>query len=555
MNRMMKTLLLRILLCVPMLGLTTACSSDEEAAEGDVRLHATPASLHFGAAESSLQISVSTDARWSVECGAEWLSVDPVQGEGAARVSVRAQANDSAQERSSQLTIRYGRKQQLEIPVAQDVARRDEVPLFDSPEALKTWLRARIEACNYAESVSSDGDILKFSFADAGTHGVRKSSVPLFTVNTGGYWAADGAATAAKADMKALRAGIPPPVESTGTGSLSIGGADTGIAVPGANPAGLRCVLHTGKFLCFAFSDGDLIQVGSEIDRSFNPPLTANAASVKILFIGNSFTVDATEHLPGMLRSAGIGNVRMVRAYHGGYKLPEFYENYSAADICTYYYCEPGGTKWESTGSLNRSLESIVASDTWDIVTLQEHTGSKYAWEWSSAEQDAILGLCDKIRRAQPRRRPTICYIMSQAYGRNHATMYPRYFPDQLAMFRAIVAQVEKITEQTCIDIVIPTGTTLQNLRTSSLNNAMDLTRDTYHMDYGISRYAAAATVFHTLVTPCTGVGVEGNAYRYSNRSESSTAYSTPVTDANAPTAIDAALKACASPYTITDMR
>ena len=82
----------------------------------------------------------------------------------------------------------------------------------------------------------------------------------------------------------------------------------------------------------------------------------------------------------------------------------------------------------------------------------------------------------------------------------------------------------------------------------------MCLTRDGYHMDYGISRYAAAATVFRTLVMPCTGVSVEGNGYRYSTSSTSTTGYSTPVTDANAPVAIRAALEACRTPYAVTDM-
>ena len=160
-----------------------------------------------------------------------------------------------------------------------------------------------------------------------------------------------------------------------------------------------------------------MIRIGSELNGSFNPPLPAGGKSLKILFIGNSFTVDATEHLPGMLKSAGITHVRMVRAYHGGYKLPEFFENYAAPDICTYYYCEPGATKWENEGTLNRSLKSIVESDTWDIVTLQEHTGSYYAWEWDETERGAISGLCDYIQQAQPLDRPTIGYIMAQAYG------------------------------------------------------------------------------------------------------------------------------------------
>lgn len=347
------------------------------------------------------------------------------------------------------------------------------------------------------------------------------------------------------------------PLAQQRTSSLTIAfdGADTGTAAPADGAVALRCVLDTGKYVCFVFADGEVIRIGSELNGSFNPPLPAGGKSLKILFIGNSFTVDATEHLPGMLKSAGITHVRMVRAYHGGYKLPEFFENYAAPDICTYYYCEPGATKWENEGTLNRSLKSIVESDTWDIVTLQEHTGSYYAWEWDETERGAISGLCDYIQQAQPLDRPTIGYIMAQAYGAYHSH-YPKYFANQQAMFEAIVAQVRKITAQTCIDIVIPSGTSLQNLRTSSLNrdNGMDLTRDSYHMDYGISRYAAAATVFRTLVTPCTGVSVEGNGYRYSTSSTSTTGYSTPVTDANAPVAIRAALEACRTPYAVTDM-
>ena len=50
--------------------------------------------------------------------------------------------------------------------------------------------------------------------------------------------------------------------------------------------------------------------------------------------------------------------------------------------------------------------------------------------------------------------------------------------------------------DQTDVEQIIPTGTVLQNLRTSPLNNEMDLTRDGYHMDYGLSRYAAACAVF-----------------------------------------------------------
>ena len=485
--------LLFYLLIFTLFAAAAGCSSGkDDDGNPDVRFYAVPASLNFEAGKTTLQLSISTTGHWTIVCDDEWLEAVPAEGTGSAKVGITAQANPLAQQRTSSLTIAYGGAEPAVVPVTQKVSGEESVDLFGSTDEMKAYLKARVEACNYAESVTTTaGGVLKFGFKGAATRGVRKEAIPFFTVNGGGYWAADG----------------------------------------------------------------EVIRIGSELNGSFNPPLPAGGKSLKILFIGNSFTVDATEHLPGMLKSAGITHVRMVRAYHGGYKLPEFFENYAAPDICTYYYCEPGATKWENEGTLNRSLKSIVESDTWDIVTLQEHTGSYYAWEWDGTERGAISGLCDYIQQAQPLDRPTIGYIMAQAYGAYHSH-YPKYFANQQAMFEAIVAQVRKITAQTCIDIVIPSGTSLQNLRTSSLNrdNGMDLTRDSYHMDYGISRYAAAATVFRTLVTPCTGVSVEGNGYRYSTSSTSTTGYSTPVTDANAPVAIRAALEACRTPYAVTDM-
>lgn len=549
--------LLFYLLIFTLFAAAAGCSSGkDDDGNPDVRFYAVPASLNFEAGKTTLQLSISTTGHWTIVCDDEWLEAVPAEGTGSAKVGITAQANPLAQQRTSSLTIAYGGAEPSVVPVTQKVSGEESVDLFGSTDEMKAYLKARVEACNYAESVTTTaGGVLKFGFKGAATRGVRKEAIPFFTVNGGGYWAADGVATPVKADAEALRGGASPAVTLTAGGTIAFEGADTGTAAPADGAVALRCVLDTGKYVCFVFADGEVIRIGSELNGSFNPPLPAGGKSLKILFIGNSFTVDATEHLPGMLKSAGITHVRMVRAYHGGYKLPEFFENYAAPDICTYYYCEPGATKWENEGTLNRSLKSIVESDTWDIVTLQEHTGSYYAWEWDETERGAISGLCDYIQQAQPLDRPTIGYIMAQAYGAYHSH-YPKYFANQQAMFEAIVAQVRKITAQTCIDLVIPSGTSLQNLRTSSLNrdNGMDLTRDSYHMDYGISRYAAAATVFRTLVTPCTGVSVEGNGYRYSTSSTSTTGYSTPVTDANAPVAIRAALEACRTPYAVTDM-
>lgn len=207
----MKNLLFCLLLCVPV-ALSTACSSDKEENGGeDVRIYTMPSSLHFDAEQSVLQLAVSTGGRWKITCGDEWLGVEPAEGQGSLKVRVTAQANPLRQERRSSLWIEYGGAAPAEIPVFQQVAREEQVTLFTSAEEVKNYLRERIEACNYAESLAAESDVLKIGFKDAATRGIRKGTIPLFTVNSGGYWAADGTATTAKADAEALRAGSPPP--------------------------------------------------------------------------------------------------------------------------------------------------------------------------------------------------------------------------------------------------------------------------------------------------------------------------------------------------------
>ena len=117
-------------------------------------------------------------------------------------------------------------------------------------------------------------------------------------------------------------------------------------------------------------------------------------------------------------------------------------------------------------------------------------------------------------------------------------------------MWNVIADFGKNVMDNVSFDGIISTGAMLQNLRTSSLDNDLNLTRDGYHMDYGISRYGAACTVFETLFTPKYGVDMDGNTFRYSTGGTGST----PVTDANAPIAIQAARYAMEKPYEVTDM-
>lgn len=377
---------------------------------------------------------------------------------------------------------------------------------------------------------------------------VDKGDVPYVAQSSTGSVTVDGKSVAKATTLSTNNA---PTVAVASSGNLTINGVDFGVKAGSS----LLCVVNVRKHIFFCFSDRTY-GMGSEVYLPYNPSLPENPTTLNILFIGNSFTVDATEHLPGLLYSAGVKNVNMTRVYHGGYTLPEYYANFSTANICARYDYTAGSSSWSGNSTLDDTPADALASRTWDIIVIQEHTGRSEAWSWPGVLQAPVEGLRDMFYDAQPNHRPTVVYLMSQTYS-NGSNVLTNYFSNSRdKMFETTTTVVKQLMANTGIDIVISSGATLENLRTTSLNvdNGMQLTRDSYHMDYGISRYAAACAVFETLITPTIGVKTSSCTYRYTTSNTTSGSYSTPVTDANAPIAQRAASAAVAAPFVVTDL-
>lgn len=74
-------------------------------------------------------------------------------------------------------------------------------------------------------------------------------------------------------------------------------------------------------------------------------------------------------------------------------------------------------------------------------------------------------------------------------------------------MYNAVVSVTREQARKAGIKKIIPTGTALQDARTTKLGN--DLTRDGFHMSKGFGRYLAACTWFETI----TGKNVTRNTY------------------------------------------
>lgn len=98
--------------------------------------------------------------------------------------------------------------------------------------------------------------------------------------------------------------------------------------------------------------------------------------------------------------------------------------------------------------------------------------------------------LVSTVRQLAPE--ATLMWHMTWAYQSTSThSEFPNYGSDQMKMYSAIVSTVKsKVLTKPEFSFVIPSGTAIQNLRTSLYGDT--LTRDGYHLSKDVGRFAAA---------------------------------------------------------------
>ncbi|MCF0172991.1 MAG: DUF4886 domain-containing protein [Bacteroidales bacterium] len=233
--------------------------------------------------------------------------------------------------------------------------------------------------------------------------------------------------------------------------------------------------------------------------------------TLRILAIGNSFSDDGTEYLPNLLENLDIRNVEVARLYVGGCSLEQHWKFYSESQSPYVFYHSPAGVnKWSAVKgySLIRALEM----GQWDIITLQQASG--YSGKYDEYYQPYLNNLISLIQKYQPQ--AEIVWHMTWAYGSGSNHQHFKYYDcSQKTMYNGIVDAVGKVVADTPIERVILSGAALQDLRAGALNNPpLDLTRDGFHLDYGVGRYMAALVWYETLVQPFSHKSMKKNTLR-----------------------------------------
>ena len=214
---------------------------------------------------------------------------------------------------------------------------------------------------------------------------------------------------------------------------------------------------------------------------------------VKILSIGNSFSVDTMEHVANIALSLGCKQVKLGNLYVGGCSLNHHFYH-AQGDLGAYKYYTNDGTGWQVTEGYK--ISDAVRSEQWDWISIQHGTkdGSRYTLAESYEKLPALIAHVKALAWSGAKIAFNMTWI-GEPYDKHEIVLFGG---DQLKMY----GEVTRITQQVVLptaglDRVSPTGTAIQNARTSVLNGK--LSRDGYHLSLDAGRYIAGLTFWKAL--------------------------------------------------------
>lgn len=206
--------------------------------------------------------------------------------------------------------------------------------------------------------------------------------------------------------------------------------------------------------------------------------------SIRILAIGNSFSDDSMWYLYNILEQVGYKSIKLGNLYIGGCTLEMHANNIESVAKAYTYRVNTNGT-WVNTNSY--SSVDALESDEWDCISIQQASGSSGI---PTTYEPYLSTIVSKVKKSCPDAK--LIWNMTWAYQGNSAhSEFSKYGKDQKNMYSKIVSTVkDKVLSRGDFAFVIPTGTAIQNLRTSLYGD--NITRDGYHLAYDSGRLAAA---------------------------------------------------------------
>lgn len=222
--------------------------------------------------------------------------------------------------------------------------------------------------------------------------------------------------------------------------------------------------------------------------------------TVRILAIGNSFSVDAIENNLHEL-AAEKGHVAIIgNMYIGGCTLQRHFNNSEKnARIYSYRKVNADGSR----DTLEKySLDKALHDEAWDYVSFQQASPLSGLYE---TYEPYLTSLIEYVSKRVPKDAVFLFHqTWAYAVGSPHRD-FPNYDCNQQKMYDCIVDASSRAAHSHNL-VIVPCGTAQQNVRMTGVGD--NVNRDECHLN-ATGRYAAACTWYETIF----GEDVRENPY------------------------------------------
>ena len=185
------------------------------------------------------------------------------------------------------------------------------------------------------------------------------------------------------------------------------------------------------------------------------------AAEMKVLTIGNSFTWSLGEHFPAIAKAQG-DTLKLVFANHGGCSIQRHwkYVTEEEADAAKKYY---------RIGKKKAKLRDVLASEKWDIISIQQVSSRSHVKGSFYPELDKLVAY---VKKHAPESR--IVFQQTWSY-RSDSPLYRRGKMNQKKMDDGIEANYREASKKFGFE-VIPTGIAVKIARAEQKETFVPMT-------------------------------------------------------------------------------
>lgn len=274
--------------------------------------------------------------------------------------------------------------------------------------------------------------------------------------------------------------------------------------------------------------------------------------TLKMLCITSSFGLNTTQLLYDVATAQGVTEVVIGRLYASGCTLEQHATN-SRTNANAYRYTKIDNSTGQWQTMENVSMYQGIKDEDWDIIFMQQSAAWGGAPETYHDYIDVIKTYVD-----QHKTNPDARYIwnMTWAYqaDTDQAVFHNYYGAHQMLMYEAIVKTTrEKILPRTDFAAIIPSGTAIQNARTSRFGDT--LTKDTYHLN-NLGGTIAAYTLYATVTgQEITEINLDIVTASAKNGISGANLILVPLTEEDKQIIMDSVNNAIKNPWTVTSFQ